>query len=166
MSRAALGQVLSPLRKSQQTVITLVVEARAAIRQAASIPIALAFAQKVGGQTDCALTRVYRLLPNPHLDDLVISRQMIRTLARRSSSVLVALDWTEWHPPLRMLLASVVAGTRAVPVQTAVFRKTSIARSQNCWENTFLQMLVMVLKEAMVAGHQLPRSLSPFSLAL
>jgi len=152
MSREALGEVLSPLRKSQRTVITLVVEAMAAIRQAASIPIALALAQKVGCQADCALTRVYRLLHNPHLDDLVVSRQMIKTLARRSASVLVALDWTEWHPPLRMLLASVVVGTRAVPVQTAVFRKTSIVRSQNCWENTFLTMLTMVLQEAGVAA--------------
>jgi hypothetical protein len=41
MSREALGQILRPLRKSQQTVIGLVVEAMAAIRQAASIPIAL-----------------------------------------------------------------------------------------------------------------------------
>jgi hypothetical protein len=152
MSREALGQILRPLRKSQQTVIGLVVEAMAAIRQAASIPIALALAQKVGCQADCALTRVYRLLHNPRLDDLVISRQMIKALARRGASVLIALDWTEWHPPLRMLLASVVAGTRAVPVQTAVFRKTAIPRSQNCWENTFLQMLAMVLKEAGVVA--------------
>lgn len=28
------------------------------------------------------------------------------------------------------------------------FRKTAIVRSQNCWENTFLQILTMVLKEA------------------
>jgi len=152
MSQEALGDVLSPLRKSQRTVITLVVEAMAAVRHAASIPIAVHLAQKVGCQADCALTRVYRLLHNPHLDDLVVSRQMIKALARRSSSVLVALDWTEWHPPLRMLLASVVVGTRAVPVQTAVFRKNSIARSQNCWENTFLKMLTMVLREAGVAA--------------
>jgi hypothetical protein len=119
MSREALGKVLSPLRKSQRTIIMLVVEAMVALRQAASIPIALALAQRVGSQADCALTRVYRLLHNPRLDDLVISREMIRTLARRSSPLLIALDWTEWHPPLRMLLASVVVGTRAVPVSAA-----------------------------------------------
>jgi hypothetical protein len=148
MSREALGKVLGPLRKWQRIVIILVVEAMAAIRQTACIPIALALAQRVGCQADCALTRVYRMLHNGHLDDQVVSREMIRILARRSSPLLLALDWTEWHPPLRMLLASVVVGTRAVPVSTAAFRRTYIPRSQNCWEDTFLQMLTMILREA------------------
>ncbi len=99
----------------------------------------------MGCQADCALTRLYRLLHNDRLDDRVIGREMIRTLARRVSPILVALDWTEWHPPLRMLLAS---GTRAVPVSSAAFRRTHIPRSQNCWENTFLEMLTMTLREA------------------
>jgi hypothetical protein len=148
MSEEALGQVLSPLRKSQRTIISLVVQAMATLGQAASIPIAAVVAQRVGSQVDSALTRVYRLLHNRRLDDLVVSREMIRMLAKRTTSLLVALDWTEWHPPLRMLLASVVVGTRAVPVSAAAFIKTAIRRSQNCWENSFLQMLVMVLREA------------------
>ncbi len=72
---------------------------------------------------------------------------MIRTLAKKTTSLLVALDWTEWHPPLRMLLASAVLGTRAVPVSAAAFIKTAIRRTQNCSENSFLQMLVMLLRE-------------------
>ncbi len=91
----------------------------AALRQAACLQIALAVAQRVGCQADCALTRVYRLLHNRRLEDRIVSREMIRTLARGASPLLVALDWTEWHPPLRMLLASVVVGTRAVPVSAA-----------------------------------------------
>lgn len=148
MSRTAIDRILAPLRKSQRTAIVLVVEAMVALRQAACIPIALALAQRVGCQADCALTRVYRLLHNDRLDDQVVSREMLRTLARRGGPLLVALDWTEWHPPLRLLLASVVLGTRAVPVATAAFRTTRIPRSQNCWENMFLEMLTLLLREA------------------
>jgi len=71
---------------------------------------------------------------------------MIRALAKKSQTLLISIDWTEWHPPLRMLVASVVTGTRAVPVYVATFMKAAIVRSQNCWENTFLKMLVMVLE--------------------
>ena len=73
MSEEALGQVLSPLRKSQRTIISLVVQAMATLGQAASIPIAAVLAQRVGSQVDSALTRVYRLLHNRRLDDLVLS---------------------------------------------------------------------------------------------
>lgn len=59
----------------------------------------------------------------------------------------MALDWTEWPHPLKMLLASVVGGCRAIPVQVAVFNKTQILRSQNTWENTFLRLLVHTLRE-------------------
>jgi hypothetical protein len=148
----ALSQALSPLRKSQRTVIQLVVKAIAALGQASSLAIAAHLAQETGAGVPSALVRFYRLLHNRRVEDLRLSRQMIRTLAKRTQTLLVAIDWTEWHPPLRMLLASVVAGTRAVPVYAATFIKTAIVRSQNCWENTFLKMLVMVLEEARVAA--------------
>jgi hypothetical protein len=148
MTGEALAQVLSPLRKSQRTIIRLVVQAIASLGKAASIPIAASLAQETSCQLDSALLRFYRLLHNARLDDLVVSREMIRLLAKRATSLLVALDWTEWHAPLRMLLASVVTGTRAIPVSAQTFIKTAIARSQNCWENTFLGMLTMILNEA------------------
>jgi hypothetical protein len=152
MDGEALGQVLSPLRKSQRTIITLVVGAIASLGQAASIPIAAIVAQRTGAQVPSALVRFYRLLHNEHVEDLAISREMIRTLAKRTQTFLVALDWTEWHMPLRMLLASAVIGTRAVPVYAATFIKTAIVRSQNCWENTFVQMLSMLLDRARVTA--------------
>jgi hypothetical protein len=49
---------------------------------------------------------------------------------------------TEWHPDLKMRVASVIVGRRAIPVQVAAFRKTPIFRSQNGWEHTFLRLLV------------------------
>jgi hypothetical protein len=39
-----------------------------------------------------------------------------------------------------------VGGCRAIPVQTAVFHKTQIPRSQNTWENTSLRLLVHTLR--------------------
>jgi len=152
MEQEALGHVLSPLRRSQQTAIRLVVEAISSRGGASSITIAAGLAQRTGAGIPSALVRFYRLLHNRRVEDLVVSRQMIHTLAKTARTVLVSIDWTEWHPPLRMLLASVVTGTRAVPVYAATFIKTAILRSQNCWENTFLKMVVMVLEEARVAA--------------
>jgi hypothetical protein len=45
-----------------------------------------------------------------------------------------------------MLVAAVVVGRRAMPVQTAAFSKTPIPRSQNLRETTFLQLLVHTLR--------------------
>jgi hypothetical protein len=125
MSQEALGQVLSPLRKSQRTIISLVVQAMAALGQAASIPIAAVVAQRVGSQVDSALTRVYRLLHNRRLDDLVMSREMIRMLAKRTTSVLVALDWTQITTP-EFLARFVVLIGLAVLLLTAVGHALSL----------------------------------------
>ena len=141
----ALGQILSPLRKSQSKTITLVIQAMAEMAQAASIPIAAFLSHATGSQIDSALTRFYRLLHNPRLDDLNVTRQMLSFFAQLPGPFLIAIDWTEWHPPLRMLLASVVRGTRAIPVQAAVFSKVEIHRSQNLWENNFLRLLCSIL---------------------
>ena len=123
---AVVEQILKPLRKSQRKTITLVVEAMASMAQAASIPIAAFLSQVTATRLDSALTRFYRLLHNPKLDDLILTRQILWFLSQCPSPLLVALDWTEWHPPLRMLLASVIRGTRAIPVQSAVFSKDHI----------------------------------------
>src|SRR5512147_1652347 len=123
-----LQSLLRPLPKSQSKTVLLAFQAIAAF-----------FAQASGSQIDSALTRFYRLLHNPRLDDLQITKQFLSVLAQGRSSLWIALDWTEWHPPLRMLLASVIVGTRALPVQSAVFSQTHIHRSQNAWENQFLR---------------------------
>jgi hypothetical protein len=146
----AIGQILSPLRKSRSKTIALVIEAIAGMAQAASIPIAAFLSQATRSQMDSALTRFYRLLHNPKLDDLSITRQMLVFLSQLPGPLLIAIDWTQWHPPLQMLLASVIRGTRAIPVQSAVFSKTKIHRSQNTWENNFLCVLCWLLNEMKV----------------
>jgi len=146
-----LEQILKPLRKSQRKTIVLVIEAMASLAQAASIPIAAFLSQATATQVDSALTRFYRLLHNPRLDDLLLARQILWFLSQCPSPLLVALDWTEWHPPLRMLLASVIRGTRALPIQSAVFLKDQIIRSQNTWENNFLRLLCLLLDQIQVS---------------
>jgi len=146
----ALESLLGSLRKSQRTVIALVVAALASLRQAASIPIAIVLAQQTGCLVPSALIRFYRLLHNGRIDDLAISRTMLSQLGQRSSPLLVALDWTEWHSDLRVLMASVAMGTRAIPVYMAAFLKIRIPRSQNAWEESFLEILSMLLREAKV----------------
>jgi hypothetical protein len=142
-----MGQILSPLRRSQSKTITLVIEGIAWMAQATSIPVAAFVSQVTGSQINSALTRFYRLLHNPRVDDLKVSRQMLCFLAQLPGPFLIAIDWTEWHPPLRMLLASVIRGTRAIPVHAAVFSKIHIHRSQNTWENNFLRLLCWLLNE-------------------
>ncbi len=142
-----LESILQPLRKSQSKTITLVVQAMTCLAQAASIPISAFLSQATGCQLDSALTRFYRLLHNPRLDDLLLTKQLLSQLLLQPGPLLLALDWTEWHPPWRMLLASVSVGTRAIPIQAAVFCRTEILRSQNTWENNFLKVLGLLLNE-------------------
>ena len=142
--------LLGPFPKPQRKTVVLAVQAMVWLSQAASIAIAAFLAQVTGSQVDSALTRFYRLLHNPRFDDLQMTKQVLSLLAKRAVPLLVALDWTEWHPPLRMLLASVVVGGRAIPVQAAVFSKSQVVRSQNTWENNFLRLFCLLLNEVQV----------------
>jgi hypothetical protein len=95
-----------------------------------------------------ALNRFYRLLRNHRIDDLLLTKQHLALLARAlGRKLLVCVDWTEWHEDMRMLVASVVADRRALPVQTAAFFKDRIPRSQNSRENAFISTLGMLVKE-------------------
>jgi hypothetical protein len=147
VSAGALQSVLAPLRLSQAKTTALVVEAIAEMAQAASLRIAASIAQATGCQLASALTRFYRLLHNPRLDDLILSKQMLAAAHPGPAPALIAIDWTEWHSSLRMLLGSVVAGRRAIPVCSQVFSKSQVPKSQNIWENNFLRLLGLILKD-------------------
>jgi Transposase DDE domain len=141
-----LQRVLSPFRRSQQKTLAAVIAAIAEVAQATSLAVAGHLAGELGMQLGRALNRFYRLRRNPRIDDQRLTAQWLPLLGQ-GQRLLIALDWTEWHHDLRMLVAAVVVGCRAIPVQTAVFQKTHIVRSQNTWENTFLQLLVHSLCE-------------------
>jgi len=137
---------LSPFRRSQQKTLALVIAAIAEVAQASSLAVAGHLAARLGIQRGSALNRLYRLLRNPRVDDQVLTAQLLRLLGA-GRRLRIALDWTEWHHDLKMLVASVIVGRRAIPVQVAAFRKTQIFRSQNVWEHTFLRLLVHTLRE-------------------
>jgi hypothetical protein len=140
-----LQTVLSPFRRSQQKTLALVIAAIAERAQATSVTVAGHLAVELGTQLGSALTRFYRLLRNPRIDDQQLTAQLLQLLGH-GSRLLIALDWTEWHHDLRMLVAAVVVGCRAIPVQAAAFSRTQIPRSQNLRETTFLRLLVHSLQ--------------------
>jgi hypothetical protein len=142
-----LQTVLSPFRRSQQKTLALVIAAIAERAQATSVTIAGHVAVELGTQLGSALTRFYRLLRNPRTDEQLLTGQLLQLLGH-GPRLLLALDWTEWHHDLRMLVAAVVVGCRAIPVQTAAFSRTQIPRSQNLRETTFLRLLVHTLRTA------------------
>jgi hypothetical protein len=95
-----------------------------------------------------ALNRFYRFLGNHRFDELALTKRMLGLLSQRMGRrLLISLDWTEWHDDLRMLVASVTCGKRAIPVYCAAFEKSNIPRSQNSRENAFLSVLDRVLKD-------------------
>lgn len=115
-----LQTLLSPFRRSQRKTLALVIAALTEVAQAASLAVAGHLAVQLGIQLGRAVTRVYRLLRHPRIDDQLLTAQLL-WLRGQGRRLLIALDGTEGHHPLKRLLASVVVGCRAIPVQTAVF---------------------------------------------
>jgi AraC-like DNA-binding protein len=138
-----LQMVLSAFRRSQQKTLALVIAAIAEVAQASSWAVAGQMAMEFGTQLGRALTRFYRLLRNPRLDDQRLTARLLALLGP-GPRLLVALDWTAWHHDLRMLVA-VVVGCRAILVQAA-FSTTNISRSQYRRETVFLPPLVRMLR--------------------
>jgi hypothetical protein len=135
-------------RRHRKT-IAIVIAAIAATGQARSFAIATTMSTWLGTRLDSAINRLYRLLGNQRIDYLAFARQWAAILCRSADRhLLVAVDWTEWHSDLRMLVAAVVAGKRAIPLLTQAFTKAVRVRSQNSRENTFLRLLAQVLREA------------------
>jgi hypothetical protein len=103
-------------------------------------------AVQLGIHVGSALTRFYRLLRNERIDDQLLTAQLLRLLPSERERLLLAIDWTAWQHELRMLVAAVVGGCRAIPVQAAAFSRTQIPRSPNLRETTFLRLLVHTLR--------------------
>jgi hypothetical protein len=111
-----LQPLLSPFRRSQQKTLALVIAAIAEVAQATSVALAGHLAVQLGIQVGSALTRFYRLLRNERIDDQRLTEQLLRVLHGDRERLLLAIDWTEWHHELRILVAAVVVGCRAIPI--------------------------------------------------
>ncbi|MFZ5863038.1 MAG: transposase, partial [Nitrospirota bacterium] len=144
-----LTQLLKPLRKSQRTTLGLIVAATIEASAARSMEIATLLSEWLDVRFDSALNRFYRLLRNCRVADHLLTQQLLAALSGKlGKTLLIAIDWTEWRDPLRMLVASVLTDRRAIPVHTGAYDKRKIRRSQNSQENTFLRLLKMVLQKA------------------
>jgi hypothetical protein len=96
---------------------------------------------------------LWRRLRNPRSNDLEVAPQWAGLLARRlDRHVLVARDGTEWPHALRILLAAVVTGKRAMPRFAQASPSAVPPRSQNSRENTFRRLLAAVLRHAQVTA--------------
>jgi hypothetical protein len=147
-----LQPLLSPFRKSQRKTLGLVLVAIVSVGQARSFALAMWIQGQLGlGHLQSAINRFYRLLRNPRIVDADLTAQLLALLARgRDRHLLVAVDWTEWHHGLRMLVGAVVAGRRAIPALCAAFATHTMPRSQNARENTFARLLADAARRARV----------------
>jgi hypothetical protein len=142
---ADAGLAVCAISWTPKKTLCLCVAAIIEAKQAASFKIAALIAVRTGVKPESALVRFYRLLHNHRIEDLKLSRQLLACLSASRDFLVISLDWTEWHPPLHMLLASVICRRRAIPVLAAAFSKSNIPRSQNTRENTFLKLIVQNL---------------------
>lgn len=143
-----LDTLFQPFRWTQRLTLGLVVAAILESSAARSMEIATLLASWLDIRLDSALNRFYRLLRNVRIFDHLLSLQLLRLLKERlGKTLLVAIDWTSWHPPLHMLVASVICDRRAIPVYTAAFDRDKVPRSQNARENTFVKLLASLAHE-------------------
>ena len=141
-----LSDLLDPFHKARRKTLGLIIAAIAATGQARSFAIATTLAGWLRTRLDSAVNRFYRLLRNNHVDYLEFATRWLDLLARRPDRhVLLAVDWTEWHHDLRLLVAAMVSGKRAVPVFVQGWRKLVRDRSQNTRENTFARHLADIV---------------------
>ena len=142
-----LQTLLRPFRKSQQKTLAFVIAAIAEVARASSLTLATHLAGKLKIKAGSALRRIYRLLANPRIQDQLLAAQLLRLLGERKRKLLTAIDWTEWNANLRMLLASVIVGRRAIPVKALVCQKPLPESSQNLLEEAFGRQLVGILRQ-------------------
>lgn len=89
-------------------------------------------ARHLGTRLDSAVNRLYRLLRNERIDYTELASSWAKLLAQpRQRELLISIDWTEWHHEIRMLVAAVVTGKRAIPIFAQAFKKLVRLRSQS-----------------------------------
>jgi hypothetical protein len=138
--------MLQPFERRHAKVLSTVIAAMFVAAQARSLGIASVMARWTSIRLDSALNRFYRLLRNRRVEDSALAEQLLRHVSR-GGEVLLAVDWTEWHSGLRMLVAGAVVGHRAVPIFARAFGQLVRNRSQNTRENHFARELARLVHE-------------------
>jgi len=136
------------LHGSQLKSLARVVMAIVAVGQARTWPLASFISQQSHIGFKSALQAVGRLLGNRRLDFWHLGARLLQKITRQGDLVPLAVDWTEWQEPMRVLVGAAVIGKRAIPVAAEGFDRNNIPRSQNARENTFLCLLKRMADEA------------------
>jgi hypothetical protein len=126
-----LWSLFNSFRRSQAKTLVLVVSAFIEAGVIGSLDMAQRLAIHLNVQVESALNRFYRLLRNPRFDTEALTEALLAGLSQKSGDVVIAVDWTEWVNEMRVLVAAVVAGTRAIPVAVATHLESTFLRSQN-----------------------------------
>jgi hypothetical protein len=144
-----LSEFLQDFWLRHRKTLGLIIAAIVQTGQARSFAIATTLARWLKIRLDSAINRFYRLLRNANIDNTLLAIAWVRLLAKRfSGNLLVAMDWTEWPHDLRMLVAAVVSGKRAIPIFAQAYPRPQRIRSQNSRENTFLRILADAVHRA------------------
>jgi hypothetical protein len=136
-----LWSLFKSFRRSQAKTLVLVITAMVEAGVVGSLGLAQRLAMHLDVRVDSALNRFYRLLRNPRFETEALSEALLKGLSEKPGDVVIAVDWTEWVRNMRVLVAAVIAGTRAIPVASATHLKSTFLRSQNAFENDFLLRL-------------------------
>lgn len=139
---STLGLVAKNLRRSQAKTLIALVSAIVVAGSMRSFPVAQLLARRSGVCFKSALQRLYRLVGNTRFDDLVVWSGLARVLVPAAGRLpVIAVDWTEWGDAHRVLALTLSIGRRALPLFVQAFAIADIPRSQNVWENAFVQVL-------------------------
>lgn len=93
-----------------------------------------------------AIKRVNYFLGNEKVDVLNASEQLITWLTGPRGQIVISVDWTKYrHWPV--LLASIMYQGRSLPVFWTVMNQPWLTKSVNTFENTFFQLLKMMISK-------------------
>lgn len=130
------------LHKTQGRTLVAICGSFVRCGKARSFEVARQLARRAGTRLKSALGRYYRWVGQSALDPAKVwSKLAGRLLVAAGRRPVVAVDWTEWHSGLRVLAAGVCLGKRAIPVLARALVIATIRRSQNAFEDAFLNQL-------------------------
>ena len=140
-----LADLTRGFRRSLQKTIAWAVDGLL-MHASVSLPhLALHLAASSGIRPGSALTRLYRLLPNPRFREEALSTRLLLFLGRLFQPLLLVVDGTEWPHRRRCLVAAVAVARRALPVAVTVAPAVNPFPSQNHIEEAFLERLLASL---------------------
>lgn len=143
-----LDELFKPLHGAQRNTLTALVDAICRSGSARTTDIAFSLALGAGILVQSAMNRLYRCLRNPRIDWWKLTTRQAELLTPLGQRAVIAIDWTEWHSGLRMLVAGLVTGNRAVPLAAAAKTQRCFTGSQNTFENKFVKDLDRALEAA------------------